>query len=38
MVCPNMKKTMLTSVLRALKEMNHVIKVPEEIRVPAKGH
>jgi quinolinate synthase len=36
MVCPNMKKTMLTSVLRALKEMNHVIKVPEEIRVPAK--
>ena len=36
MVCPNMKKTMLTSVLRALKEMNHVIKVPEEISVPAK--
>ncbi len=36
MVCPNMKKTMLTSVLRALKEMNYLIKVPEEIRVPAK--
>lgn len=36
MVCPNMKKTMLTSVLRALKEMNYLIKVPEEIRIPAK--
>ena len=36
MVCPNMKKTMLTSLLRALKEMNYLIKVPEEIRVPAK--
>ncbi|MEK6673149.1 MAG: quinolinate synthase [Nitrospirota bacterium] len=36
MVCPNMKKTMLTSVFRALKEMNYLIKVPEEIRIPAK--
>ena len=36
MVCPNMKKTTLKSVLRALKEMNYVIKVPEEIRIPAK--
>jgi quinolinate synthase len=36
MVCPNMKKTTLNSVLRSLKEMKHVIRVPEEIRVPAK--
>ncbi len=36
MVCPNMKKTTLNSVLKALKEMKHVIKVPEEIRIPAK--
>lgn len=36
MICPNMKKTTLNSVLRALKEMKHIIKVPEEIRVPAK--
>jgi quinolinate synthase len=36
MICPNMKKTTLQSVLRALREMDSVIKVPEEIRVPAK--
>jgi len=36
MICPNMKKTTLNSVLRALKEMKNVIKVPEEIRVSAK--
>lgn len=36
MICPNMKKTTLNSVLRALKEMKHMIKVPEEIRIPAK--
>lgn len=36
MICPNMKKTTLESVLRALKEMTHVIKVPEDIRVRAK--
>jgi len=36
MVCPNMKKTTLDSVLSALKEMKNVIKVPEHIRVPAK--
>jgi quinolinate synthase len=36
MICPNMKKTNLMSVLRALKEMTHIIKVPEEIRIPAK--
>lgn len=36
MICPNMKKTTLQSVLRALRDMKSVIKVPEEIRVPAK--
>ncbi|GAB4547504.1 MAG: quinolinate synthase NadA [Thermodesulfovibrionia bacterium] len=36
MVCPNMKKTTLKSVLRSLKTMTNVIKVPEDIRIPAK--
>lgn len=36
MVCPNMKKTTLKSVLDALQKMEHVIKVPEDIRIPAK--
>lgn len=36
MLCPNMKKTTLKSILRALKEMNYIIKVPENIRVPAE--
>ncbi len=36
MVCPNMKKTTLDSVYLALKEMQHVIKVPEKIRVSAQ--
>ncbi len=36
MICPNMKKTTLKSVLRALEENTCVIKVPEQIRVPAK--
>lgn len=36
MVCPNMKKTTLKSVRDALKEMKHVVKVPDDIRVKAK--
>jgi quinolinate synthase len=36
MVCPNMKKTSLNSVLNALETMTYKVKVPEEIRVPAK--
>lgn len=36
MVCPNMKKTSLRSVLHALESETYKIKVPEEIRVPAK--
>jgi quinolinate synthase len=36
MVCPNMKRTRLASVLTAMEKMQHVIKVPEDIRVKAK--
>lgn len=36
MICPNMKKTTLKSVLRALKENSYVVKVPEAVRVPAQ--
>jgi quinolinate synthase len=36
MVCPNMKKTTLRSIIRAFQENTHVIKVPEHIRIPAK--
>jgi quinolinate synthase len=37
MVCPNMKKTSLNSVLHCLETETYKIKVPEEIRVPAKN-
>lgn len=36
MICPNMKKTGLNSILRAFEENKNVVKVPEHIRVPAK--
>ncbi len=36
MICPNMKKTTLKSLYVSLKEMRHVIKVPDEVRIPAK--
>jgi quinolinate synthase len=36
MICPNMKKTTLQSVLRAFQENRYVVKVPEHIRVRAK--
>jgi len=36
MICPNMKKTTLKSVLRALRQDNYLIRVAEEIRIPAK--
>lgn len=36
MVCPNMKKTSLSSVLFALENNTQVIEVPEDIRVRAK--
>ncbi len=36
MVCPNMKRTKLESVVTAMEKMQYVIKVPEDIRIPAK--
>jgi quinolinate synthase len=36
MVCPNMKRTKLESVLLAMENMQYVINVPEDIRIPAK--
>jgi quinolinate synthase len=36
MICPNMKKTTLKSILRAFQENTFLVKVPEEIRIPAK--
>ena len=36
MVCPSMKKTTLGSVYTALRDNNYVVKVPEEIRIPAR--
>ncbi len=36
MVCPEMKKTTLKSLLRALKENTYLVKLPLEIRIPAK--
>jgi len=36
MVCPNMKKTSLQSVLNSLETETYKIKVPEEIRIPAR--
>jgi len=36
MICPNMKVTTLESVLTALREMKHIIKVREDIRLKAK--
>ncbi len=36
MVCPNMKRTRLESVVAAMEKMQYVIKVPEDIRIPAK--
>lgn len=36
LICPNMKLTSLEDILSALKTMEPVVKVPEEIRAPAK--
>jgi quinolinate synthase len=35
-VCPNMKMNTLGSIIRALERNEHVIKIPENIRVKAK--
>jgi len=36
MICPNMKKTTLQSVLRAFQDTTYVVTVPENVRVRAK--
>ncbi len=36
MVCPDMKKTGLSDVLRSLEDLQPEVKVPEEIRIKAK--
>ena len=36
LVCPNMKLTSLEDILESLRTMTPVVKVPEEIRQPAK--
>ncbi len=36
LICPNMKLISLEDILNSLKNMAPVVKVPEEIRVPAK--
>jgi quinolinate synthase len=35
MVCQDMKRTTLDDVLTSLRTMTHVVKVPEEVRMPA---
>ncbi len=37
LICPNMKLTTLEDVIEALNEMDGIVRVPEAIRVPAKG-
>jgi len=36
MLCPNMKKTTLYSILRSFREHSYLVKVPEHVRLPAK--
>ena len=36
LICPNMKLTSLEDIVTALSDMSPIVKVPEEIRVPAK--
>ncbi len=36
MVCPNMKKTTLENLAAALRDMKHVVKVPEEVAAAAR--
>ena len=36
LICPNMKLTTLEDVYIAIRDMENIIKVPEEIRIPAK--
>lgn len=36
-VCPNMKMNTLQSIIRALEKNEHIIKIPEDIRIKAKS-
>jgi len=36
LICPNMKLTTLEDVFESLREMKNIVKVEEEIRIPAK--
>lgn len=36
LLCPDMKKTTLESIVRAMEERRNIVKVPEEVRVRAK--
>jgi len=36
LVCPNMKRTRLETVLKTMEEMRNIITIPEEVRVKAK--
>ncbi len=36
LICPNMKLISLDDILKSLQTMSPVVKVPEEIRIPAK--
>jgi quinolinate synthase len=37
MICPDMKKTGLREIQRALEELRPEVKVPEDVRIKAKG-
>lgn len=36
MICPNMKRTTLKSIIRAFRENTYEIRVPDHVRIPAK--
>ena len=36
MICPNMKKTGLIDVVKALEGMKTIVKVPEDVAIKAK--
>ena len=36
LVCPNMKKTRLDDIINSLENMKNIIKIPENVRIPAR--
>ena len=36
MLCEDMKRITLMDIRDSLREMKHVVKVPDEVRIPAK--